>query len=341
MRHPADWGKLDLSGDPILVVGRRPRPKMLEAFVVDLHEDTFDVMRAIAGTTIERLASRYRVDWHPYAAMEPGEQYLAVPVGDLPSPLPRRARRTGDTDLEDEQVGRRPADPLLTEAASLLRLVLVPGDLDNLHPERLAETTFRFYAAVWARGDGHRAVAFVSEYDATAVLRKASSFFRFEGTLRLAAPPDLALNDGADLVVTTDEVAILSSAAFDHLFSDISALLSDVPAHTQTLKAALTGLPVSAASLRAIEQVCATRPSLARRLLLLATSPTVDRLTASSLRTALRRHGQRAANFVKNDTLDIGAAQVGAFLDIAEGRWYEADFTNEPRRADRWSRRVP
>jgi hypothetical protein len=54
----------------------------------------------------------------------------------------------------------------------------------------------------------------------------------------------------------------------------------------------------------------------------------------------LRRHGQRAADFVKNGTLDIGAAQVGAFLDIAEGRWYEADFTNEPRRAARWSRRV-
>jgi hypothetical protein len=339
MRQRADWKKLDLSGDPILVVGRRPGPKQLEAFVVELHEDTFGVMRDIARKTIDQLTSRDRVDWHPYAAMEPGEEYLALLVGDLPAPPRPRGGDGGDPDREDEPADR-PADPQLADAARLLQLVLAPGELADLHPEQLAEQSFRFYAVAWESRAADSPVAFVSEYDATAVLRKAKAFFRYEGTLRLAERPDMTLGDSADLVVTTDEIAILRRAAFDRLFSDVTALLNDVPASTQRLQTALTGLPVSAASLRAIEQVCASRPSLARRLQLLASNPVLGQLTAVTLRQALTKHGRPAADFIKNAALEIGRAEVHEFLDIAEGRWFEADFTSEPRRAARWSRRV-
>lgn len=331
MKQPSEWNGLDLSGDPILVVGRRPKPRTLEGYVVDLHVETFETMREIANTTASELVGRTRLPWHPNADMIPGEQYLSIEVDDLPTPRSTEQSEPDGTSLV--------ASSPLADAADLIRLVLGPGELDNLNPAQLVEQRFRFYAVTWERGDTAGPVAFVSEYDPTTVLRKASSYFRFDGTLRSSEPPDFTLDDRADLVVTREEVAILNPTAFDRLFADIRALLNDVPAYTTALKAAMTGLPLSSASEAAITQVCASKPSYARQLQNLSSSAGAGSITPTSLRAALKRHGEDPRQFLRNGVLDIGIEQVGTVLDVAEGRWYEADFTSEPRRAARWSRR--
>lgn len=331
MKKPSEWSGLDLSGDPILVVGRRPKPRTLEGYVVDLHVETFGTMRGIASTTVAELVGRERLPWHPNADMIPGEQYLSILTGDLPkSSAGEQHQAQGTTSV---------ASPPLADAADLIRLVLGPGALDNLNPAQLLDERFRFYAVAWERGDGAGPVAFVSEYDPTTVLRKASSYFRFDGTLRSSEPPDFTLDDRADLVVTREEVAILNPTAFDRLFADIRALLNDVPAYTAALKAAMVGLPMSSATEAAFTQVCASKPSYARQLQNLSSSAGTGAITPASLRAALKRHGQDPKHFLTNGLLDIGIDQVGTVLDVAEGRWYEADFTSEPRRAARWSRR--
>lgn len=335
MKEPGEWADLDLGGDPILVVGRRPRPKTLEAYVVDLHDETFETMRGIARQTIGTLTPRMREEWHPNASIEPGEEYLALEVENLPKPLATRGEAGG----LDVGIAPRPRDPRLIDAAGLLSLVLDPGSLENLAPDQLAAGQFIFYALVWERGDAGRPVAFVSKYDPTTVLRRASSFFRFDGVLRSTNPPDFALDDRADLAITTEEIAILTPTAFDQLFADIRALLNDVPANVAALRAALTQLTITDASRQAIEQICAKRPSLARRLQNFATSPEAGAITPASLRAVLKRHGQDPNEYLRNRVLDIGPGQVGVLLDVAEGRWYEADFSSEPRRAARWSRR--
>jgi hypothetical protein len=331
MKKASEWSDLDLGGDPILVVGRRPKPRTLEGYVIDLHVETFGTMRDIATTTIGQFDGRDAVPWHPNADMVQGEQYLSVDVSGLPAP-PGRAHT-------DAAGGSAVASSPLASAADLIRLVLDPGSLDNLDPAELADERFRFYAVVWETGDHGEPVAFVSEYDPTTVLRRASSYFRYDGTLRSADPPDFALDDRADLVVTTEEVAVLSPAAFDRLFADIRALLNDVPVYTAAFKASMTGLPMTSATADAITQVCAAKPSYARQLQNLNTSMSGAAITPSSLRDVLKRHGQKPADFLTKGVLDIGPDQVGVLLDVAEGRWYEADFTSEPRRAARWSRR--
>lgn len=340
VKQPNEWSQLDLAGDPILIVGRRPKPKALEAFVVDLHQETFQTMRGIANETTNVLADSVRQDWHPDASLEPGEEYLTIQVDALPAPPPaRRPRRRSSLASQESNDLDVPTNIQLAEAAALIRLVLAPGELDNLDPNELAGGNFRFYAIVWQAGDGGRPVAFVSEYDPTNVLRKASSWFRFDGTLRGADRPDFTLDDRADLVITTDEIAMLTTTAFDHLFSDVRALLNEVPANVAALRKALRNLPMTDASRQALEQVCATRPSLARRLQNLASSPGAGSINSTTLRAVLRKHEQDPNDFITRGTLDIGPAQVGVLLDVAEGRWYEADFTSEPRRAARWSRR--
>jgi hypothetical protein len=331
LKQPADWATLDLEGDPILIVGRRPKPRVLQGYVVDLHSETFPTMRSIAHATTEELRKRQPMAWHPNADMIPGEQYLTVQIGDLPTSLPATA-----PNLAPE--GPVVAHPL-ADAADLIRLVLAPGQLDNLDPALLSSERFRFYAIAWEAADGGQPIAFVSEYDPTTVLKKASSYFRYDGTLRNAAAPDFALDDRADLVITGTEVAILNPAAFDRLFADIRSLLNDVPTYTSALKTAMAGLSISTGTETAIIEVCATKPSLARQLQSLCTSTHTASITPQSLRDVLKRHGQTPADFIIKGVLHIDADQVGTFLDVAEGRWYEADFTSEPRRAARWSRR--
>lgn len=326
MKQPHDWSLLDLAGDPLLIVGQRPRPRTLEAFAIDLHKETHGTMRGIASATINCLSSRESVPWHSYAAIEPGEQYLSVDVSDLPS--------IGTPSSEESHEPPSPFD----SAADLIRLVLNPGELANL-PQDLSDAKFRFYAVVYEAADGGSAAAFVSEYDPVAVLRKASAFFRFDGTLRSTRAPDFTLDGRADLIVTADEVAVLKPAAFDHLFSDIRAALNDVPAYTTALKTAMTSLPMSPSTEEAIRSVCRAKPSLAKQLWNLSRSAHACDLTAPALEEVLRRHDRDPNEFLNDGVLAIGPGQVGALLDVTEGRWYEADFTGEPRRAARWSRR--
>jgi hypothetical protein len=73
--------------------------------------------------------------------------------------------------------------------------------------------------------------------------------------LRLADPPDLALDDRADLVITSNQIAILNPAVFDRLFSDIRALLNDIPANVVSLESAYKQLPLSDESKKALEAV--------------------------------------------------------------------------------------
>jgi hypothetical protein len=338
MRTSLSWADLNLDGDPILVVGRRPAPKELEGFVVDLRVDTFGAMRDIAQTTIDEITRCEPIEWHPNAGIEEGEEYFSVNVGDLPPPH-RSSRKVRGDSVSAELPLQGSPDAYLPEAAALLQVVLTPGELENLDPGLLQNSDFRFYAIVWEEGDAGHPVAFVSEYNPVQILRKAKYFFRYEGTLNLAAAPDFTLNEQSDMIITSDEIAALRGPAFDHLFSDIRALLNDVPANLAALKKSFNRLPFSSESEKALEAVCAMRPTFARRLQELALSEHGKDITLAKLHRALKRHGEVPTDFIRGGQIEITRAEVGPFLDVLEGRWYEADFTSEPRRAARWSRR--
>lgn len=318
-------------------MGWRPGPKKLAAAVVDLHAETFETMREIARSTITTLSGRTSEPWHPNAPLETGEQYMTVAVDELPTPpgpTPRRGK--GATPDRDADLV---VDHQLVEAAAMLGLVLKPGNLDNITPADLPDHDPLFYALVWERADGGQPAAFVSQYDPTTVLKKAHRFFRYEGTLRSAPAPALALDAGADMIITTQEIAVIGVSAFDHLFSDIRALLNDVPKNVRALDDALMMMPFGTGTSEALEKVCASRPSFARRLQNLSARSDLDLFTPEAFREALEHHGIPPDDFLTDGKLVVDETRVRAFLDIAEGRWYEADVTGERRRAGSWSRR--
>jgi hypothetical protein len=297
-------------------------------------------MRDIAQATIDEIRRCDPVEWHPDAGIEDGEEYFSVNVSDLPPP-PRPGRKARGELGSMEPGTHMSSDAHFPEAAALMQVVLRPGELENLDPALLENGDFRFYAIVWEHGDAGSPVAFVSEYNPVQILRKAKYWFRYDGTLNLAVTPDFTLNEQSDLVITSDEIVALRAVAFDRLFSDVRALLNDVPANLTDLKKAFNRLPFSTESEKALEAVCSMRPTFARRLQELARSDHGHDITLAKLHRALRNHGEVPTDFIRGGKIEITRDEVGPFLDVLEGRWYEADFTSEPRRAARWSRRKP
>lgn len=322
MRDPQTWSEVDLSGQPLLVIGDRPRPRQLEGWVVDTRETTHGILRSVAEQAISDLAERTPTTWQPEGSFEAGEQYLVLDTGEL---------------LQVVAAGSAPVG--LAEASALLSLLLDVPDLDDIDGDRIGEGRFRFYAITFEQGDAGETISFVRAMDPSAPLRAASAWFRWQGALEPAPAPDLAISDTVDLVVTGTEIAILRPSAFDALFADVRMLLNDVPAMVKQLGKAMTGLKMTAAARKALEVVCATKPSYARRLHLLATSEYAGSITPEALKRVLRHHGETPSHYLTRDQLDIGPDHVASLLDVAEGRWYTADFSKERRRADRYRTR--
>jgi hypothetical protein len=322
VRKPQTWQDADLSGQPVLVIGDRPRPRQLEAWVVDTRETAHGILRGVAERAIDDLTGRTPVTWQPEGGFEAEEEYLVLETDDL---------------LEVVSSASAPVE--LAEASSLLNLLVNVSALEDLDGDRIRAGRFLFYAITFEQGDAGDPISFVRAWDPTAPLRAASSWFRWQGALEPAPPPDLGISDNVDLVMTSTEIAILRPSAFDRLFADIRMLLNDVPTMVKQLGRAMTGLKMTSAARKALQDVCATRPSYARRLRLLATSGYAAAITPAELRRVLRAHGETASDYLTNNRLDIGPDHVASLLDVAEGRWYTADFSKERRRADRYRTR--
>jgi hypothetical protein len=66
----------------------------------------------------------------------------------------------------------------------------------------------------------------------------------------------------------------------------------------------------------------------------------LGQVTPDAMRGALQAHSLPADRFGEGEEVELDDAEaVVVFLDMIEGLYYEADFSREPRRADRYSRR--
>jgi|SRR5664280_32488 len=325
MRDSDAWRTVDISGPPVLVIGSRPRPKALQGWVIDTRDTAHGILRGVAQQALDDLAARDAVPWEPNMHAEIGEEYLSLDTSGLAS--------------SDCAAGGKTAFDDITGASALLWLLLRVPDLENLDADQLAQGQFTFYAVTFESGDEGKSISFVRKSDPTAVLRRANAWFRFQGALEPAPPADLVVDSRVDLVVTGGEIAILNTVAFDGLFADIRSLLANVPMVVGKLRRTMTSLTMTHRAQRSLEEFCRTRPSFARRLNQLANSEVTDTITPATLRTVLRSHGEDPNDYLSGGKLDIGINQVRGLLDVAEGRWYAADFTGERRRADRYRSR--
>jgi len=321
----------DLDQDPMLLVGRRTKPRELEGFRVNLDRNSISGIREIAVSTITSISGLMAVDWYPDMAIE-HDQFAVFDAGYMAA--------LSAFVVDEDHSSEPPLEEDAIQSAGLLSLLRSTNDLEMLTPAALEAGDFRFYAVVWTSGDAGSLLAFVSEYNPLSIRHQARTFYSFDGSLRSLAPPDLALDSEADLVVMSDAIWMLRSIAFDRLFSDVRASLNDVESSVSAMERAFLRLPFSPISLKAIRRVCASKPTYARRLHLLAESEHARSITPALLKRALEAHGADSRYFISGGVVEIDRDEVGELLDVLEGRWYEADFSKEPRRAGRWTRRT-
>src|SRR6266536_1830881 len=186
-------------------------------------------------------------------------------------------------------------------------------------------------------------VAFIRRMDPVAVLRKGRAFFQYADALTAIGRPDFMLYPDVDLVIGPTAIAAFRKSALDQLLSDVRFVLQDVRASVSAVQASLASkVPLTPATQDALEKYCSTRPSLAARLRTLPARIEQIAFTPVLVWKALDRHGEDPSLLVNTTgEFDFAGEEVQAFLDVVEGRWFEDEFSDERRRADRYSIRRP
>jgi hypothetical protein len=316
-----DWPTLTLAPGAELIVGWRPRRSRLDASAIELSQDVARELQALCRAELGRLPSLIRRPYGGSPYIEPGEEYLAVPVAELPSEaVPAHAVDADEAaDLSDLQ-----------------RLVMTPG-LPSLSLTELREGRYLFYAVICTeRGTGQR-IGFVRQSDPHRVARAGGFITSFgqEGLRRLEDPV-FVFEAGFDLIVSQQEIAVLRLEAFNRMFADLNTLAAAAPTNARTI-AGIVGR-VAPTAVEALARAAAARPSLARRLQRLATTAAaVPSVTPGDLSKAMLKHDLDPAQLVTGDEITFPQEQAAIFLDLIEQLYYETDFTSEHRRSDRYS----
>jgi len=315
-----DWPTLTLAPGAELIVGWRPRRSRLDASAIELSQDVARELQALCRAELDRLPSLIRRPYGGSPYIEPGEEYLAVPIAELPSAaVPAHAVDADEAaDLSDLQ-----------------RLVMTPG-LPSLSPTELREGRYLFYAVICTeQGTGQR-IGFVRQSDPHRVARAGGFITSFgqEGLRRLEDPV-FVFEAGFDLIISPEEIAVLRLEAFNRMFADLNTLAAAAPANARTI-AGIVGR-VAPTAVEALARAAAARPSLARRLQRLATTAAVPSVTPGDLSKAMLKHDLDPAQLVTGDEITFPQEQAAVFLDLIEQLYYETDFTSEHRRSDRYS----
>jgi hypothetical protein len=315
-----DWPTLTLAPGAELIVGWRPRRSRLDASAIELSQDVAREMRALCRAELDHLPGLIRRPYGGSPYIEPGEEYLAVPIAELAS----AAAPAHAVDADEA-----------ADLSDLQRLVMTPG-LPSLSPTDLREGRYLFYAVICTdQGTGQR-IGFVRQSDPHRVARAGGLMTAFgqEGLRRLEDPV-FVFEAGFDLIISPEEVAVLRLEAFNRMFADLNTLALAAPANARTI-AGIVGR-VAPAAVEALARAAAARPSLARRLQRLATTGAVPSVTPGDLSKAMLKHDLDPARLVTGDEVTFPPEQAAVFLDLIEQLYYETDFTSEHRRSDRYS----
>jgi hypothetical protein len=315
-----NWSALALTPGAELIVGWRPRRSRLDAAAIELSRDVAQEMQSLCKRTLEHVGGLVRRPYGGSPYIEPGEEYLAVPLTVLTSTAaPAHVMEVDEAaDLSD-----------------LERLVITQGRVP-LSRSDLRDGHYLFYAVICTeQGTGHR-IGFVRQADPHRVARGGGLMTAFgqEGLRRLEDPV-FVFEAGFDLIISPDEVAVLRLEAFNRMFADLNTLAMAAPANAITI-AGIVG-QMAPAAVEALARAAAARPSLARRLQRLASTGAVPSVTPGDLSKAMLKHDLDPARVVTGDEITFLEEQATVFLDLIEQLYYETDFTSEHRRSDRYS----
>jgi hypothetical protein len=328
VRSGADWADIELGAGLRLILGWRGDDGGLEGYPVEVKNEIADEMRDACQATLSNLGER---DAKPYSGMGnvAADEFLRLAI--------QPAGTDGSRDDEDEATD---IEELLS-AADLVSLAQGAFEqTDFLTRDDLEDGGWLFYmVVVEVNDDGGGPLAFVRQYNPQRGFGAGRLLSFFSDALTRATDPLFVFDLSFDVVVAPDEVAVLGVTQFQRVFADVGVVAAEVPADTVALTTALN-VPLTDAATLMLTEVCQEKLRLAARLRKLARQPHLSLVTSNKLKEVLDKHGLPRHRFGAGEDVVLGdLADVREFLDILEKRYYEADFTEEPMRADNASPR--
>ena len=301
----------------------------LNAQIARMTADVSKEMIAACRATLDGVKDLDRRLYSGIPALEP-EQYLSLAIS------------TGSDGVANDDVDAlEQLDRMMPEeAASTAQLVeLVHGAFDEndwLTKDELALGSWLFYAVV-VQLDGAGIAAFVRKYNPQRGLKAGRLRVAANGdTLARFEDPLFNFDFNFDLVIAPNEIAIFNVAAFNSVFADIELAKIHASEHVTTITEGIA-VSLSGSSEELFRNECEQRASFANRARRLAHVEYLNRVTPATLRDALQKHGMSPDRLGKTKIKLGNREDIEVFLDLVEGLYYEADFTGEARRADRYS----
>jgi hypothetical protein len=323
MREPADWAELELGPGVRLLLGWRDGSH-LSAAPVDVSEDIGEELLTAARNQLQGIAALSRREFTGAPALEEDE-YLTLSIGSSSS---------DHTSSATQPLSQ--ADLATADVVELVRNAF--GRDDFLTRADLEGGGWLFYMVVAELSDGS-VLGFLRQYNPQRGIKPGRLVAAFQDTLTRFDDPIFNFDFAFDVVVAPDELAILRLTAFERVFSDVDAAMADVPANATAVNGAL-GIKLAPASVTRLTAACEQRATWARRLRRLSSTGHLGQVTAQSLRDKLAAHGLQRDQFGTGSQIDLASDDdVRTLLDMLEELYYEADFTGEHRRADRYSAR--
>lgn len=323
-----DWKTVELSGDPILVVGLRHRSNV-EGYGLIVDKNVHASLRAAANAALERVAGMQAIPYTPY--VEPGDdEYLSLDPSTLTILDP-----TADNDAPTSQA---------RQTARLAEIVQNADTLPTIGAKQLLDRVDELYLQAICLHASPPIIAFVTKTIGRPVLkRSAIPLGRDDATDRFKSisRPELVLEGDVHAIMAPAEIAVLNRPQFQFLVGDIGLVGQYVPAQMKLITSRFKkrGIPLSANTGKALEARAAGSVQLAKRL-----DAFLERIDQIDLARITNGRGFTAQDLKKRDfvnadgELECADDRVLELLDALEGRFFD-DGTTEKRRADRFRKR--
>ena len=336
------WLDLRLQGDPRLIIGYRQRSGIISCRRVELHEETFSFFKEVADNAISQIQTLTRRQYAYFGALEEDE-YFFLETANIPNRQVSKRRRhsiINQTSQNDYPNGSRQGNtPGTEELASAITMV---DETDN-HPvlsddELRSGKKMQLYMISYSTDSGY--IGFIRKSNPQKSISPGNRYFQYGETLKNVSTPDFVFDDKIDLIVGPDEVAIFSDKVVQIIFRDVKLVLEGVEDNVKTVVDVFEDqLPLTETGKMLLNKFCGKNPTNAKRIHELVQHRIADlMLDPDSFTRALSRHNLNHL-LSDDDEINLTIESIPSFFDFLEGRLFNDDHTQEPRRADRYSKR--
>lgn len=319
-----DWTTELSTDDVCLVLGTRVGLKV-DGFKMPVADEAKSALIESCRRHMDALSERSERPYSAMAEIESSTEYQVISVEDAKAAslsVGAGDEPTASTSRLLDLIARipdLPADHLLDR-----------DDLDD------RDKPWQFYVVTTWSADLETKFSFVRRKNPQQVLKSGQFATTFRNSLKRIEAPVFVFEDAFDLVVVDSQIAVLRTDSLEHVLAEMQLIQARVAGHVHTVVDA-AGFDFSDGAEVVIENCCRGSVRLAKCLERVASAEYLADVDMSKIEKALARHAIDEARFGSNGSVELGDKEdVKDFLNLLDGRLWEADFSGEPRVAQRF-----